>query len=311
MGQAYSRWNAPGSNGNEDRPNRRLVRDYTSRANTPARAQSSSVRGSAARPQQHQQRATRYSPYTTTPARATQATESNNAPADTSPASGPATPHSAAGASPTTPNAGRREGIRRNELLARVIGGSVVNSISQEIERRRLVRDTAIANRGILDSLLALHSEVRQRLPGYSMDTRGRIGLTYHISLFILAMLETYASGVTQRQQHQEENQSPQAASQQDIAAAGDGDVEMAAASPASAPAPAPAAADDSQETTNASGTSAGAADDAADGSESGSSPASSSSGLIFRMFLMPGAIEQALLQYDRLSISHNPEFQP
>ncbi|KAJ2076450.1 hypothetical protein GGI09_008416, partial [Coemansia sp. S100] len=130
-----------------------------------------------------------------------------------------------------------------NRLLSRIVSRSVISAIAQELERRRQPSATG--------------DPEADRESAYMMDFSGRLNLYYHVSVFILSVLE------------------------------------------ASVDAPSSASSESGGEGTVAENpTVAGSSQQADDGSSSSVAGDDSAHGLQFRMFLLPGAIDQALAEH-------------
>ncbi|KAJ2756245.1 hypothetical protein GGI19_001024 [Coemansia pectinata] len=133
-----------------------------------------------------------------------------------------------------------------NQLLSRIVSRSVISSIAQELERRRLP--------SVDRDLEAEHESA------YVMDFSGRLNLYYHVSVFILSVLEA----------------SIDAPSSSGSESGGESTVVEN---------PTVTGSLQQQEVVADDGSSSGVGDD-------------SVHGLQFRMFLLPGAIDQALAEH-------------
>ncbi|KAJ2087778.1 hypothetical protein GGI09_006481 [Coemansia sp. S100] len=132
-----------------------------------------------------------------------------------------------------------------NRLLSRIVSRSVISAIAQELERRRQPSATG--------------DPEADRESAYMMDFSGRLNLYYHVSVFILSVLEASVDA-------------PSGASSE---SGGEGTV---------------------VENPTVAGSSQQAVAD--DGSSSSVAGDDSTHGLQFRMFLLPGAIDQALAEH-------------
>ncbi|KAJ1642591.1 hypothetical protein LPJ64_005579, partial [Coemansia asiatica] len=324
MGQAYSHWNSserqqqPGQPGQPGQAPTQQTSSSMRSGNNMPRAQSTAFRGTGTSDGQRQQRS-RFLPYTTGSPRiisrrseppsaaipqAPDTLEPREQPAATQPSSshnGPemdllAAAAAAADAEDISMDASSqmvddtaasngtgwrhtRARVRAgNELLSRIVSRSVVNSIAQELDRRNRVLREEQQSPGA-------ESELPSGVTEFQLDIGGGLDLYLNVLMFILSVLE---SDLDDAIDSPEDEQAVTAASDTVDATAGDS---------------ADATAGSSRRQTQGDDT----MDTSADGddepvSREQNSPTSvlesTNPGMQFRMFLLPGAIEQALDHY-------------
>ncbi|KAJ2807507.1 hypothetical protein H4S07_003578, partial [Coemansia furcata] len=298
MGQAYSHWNS--EHGRQPNDNRQSVQGRAPRGN--ARRSGRAVRGGNSEREDSGRAESRYSPYTTGPRAASRPTVPEPPQATQAVGDGVATTsgnievvqrvsleiadpldaerweqadaemHDAAaaadlGASEITDVTGtsRAGGTARarvragNQLLSRIVSRSIIVAIAQELERRRRApADPPAAHAG-------------GGVSTYVMDFSSRLNLYYHVSVFILSVLEASID-------------TPSGDSESGGARTG---VEN----------PVAAGLAQQQEAVTVDGAS-GAGDDP-------------ENGLQFRMFLLPGAIDHALAEHASTHTSSDTQTTP
>ncbi|KAJ1810977.1 hypothetical protein LPJ56_005847, partial [Coemansia sp. RSA 2599] len=162
-----------------------------------------------------------------------------------------------------------------NELLSRIVSRSVVNSIAQELDRRnRVLREEQQSSN--------TESELPSGVTQFQLDIGGGLDLYLNILMFILAVLESdLEDGVSENEE---------ATDGVRVAAGGSADATAGSTQRHSTQ-------DDDMET--AAGAGAGGAEERPQSTPT-SVLESTNPGMQFRMFLLPGAIEQALDHYAR-----------
>ncbi|KAJ2697568.1 hypothetical protein FB645_005877 [Coemansia sp. IMI 203386] len=284
MGQAYSHWNS--SERRQQQQQQATQPDRPSRPTSAPRAQSTAFRGPSSTDTQRAQRS-RFSPY---PTGSPRTTLRRSEPPPTEIAPEPrrtlaqdtvdllAAAASAADSEDATENVsdGRQQQSRAriragNELLSRIVSRSVVNSIAQELDRRnRVLREERSAP--------GVQSELPSGVGEFQLDIGGGLDLYLNVLMFILAVLETELDPSTGGQ---EERVSETAADEPNIAGSTD------------------ATAGNTQRETDEG--EPGAAGGTTGGINTPTSVLESiNPGMQFRMFLLPGSIEQALDRYAR-----------
>ncbi|KAJ2460991.1 hypothetical protein GGF42_000483 [Coemansia sp. RSA 2424] len=172
---------------------------------------------------------------------------------------------------PSSVDRGRARVSAGNQLLSRIVSRSVITSISRELERRRPLLGLEPAEEEAGDHAAS----------AYVMDFTGRLSLYYHVSVFILSVLEANVNA-------------PATSSNAGEDAMAENPVE---ASPASL-SQQQQQQDGGLSSSSSSDSSEAMAVDGDDGAQ----------GLQFRMFLLPGAIDQALDEY---ASTHAPATAP
>ncbi|KAJ1878026.1 hypothetical protein LPJ57_003640 [Coemansia sp. RSA 486] len=286
MGQAYSHWNSSERRRQQQQQQQATQPDRPSRPTSAPRAQSTAFRGPSSTDTQRAQRS-RFSPY---PTGSPRTTLRRSEPPPTEIAPEPrrtlaqdtvdllAAAASAADSEDATENVadGRQQQSRAriragNELLSRIVSRSAVNSIAQELDRRnRVLREERRAP--------GVQSELPSGVGEFQLDIGGGLDLYLNILMFILAVLEAELDPSTGGQ---EGRVSETAADEPNVGGSTD------------------ATAGNTQRETDEGET------EAAGGTTGRINTPTSvlesiNPGMQFRMFLLPGAIEQALDRYAR-----------